>query len=167
MAAPKGNRFAKGNPGGGRPSSYGPSAIRIAESMCKLGATDVEVADALGIGVRTLYEWKAAHKEFSAALKSAKDVADERVERSLYHRAVGYTFDSVKIFQVAGEPLVVPFREHVPPDTTACIFWLKNRRKEQWRDKQDVELSGVSLESLVLDAAKRREERDREAKQQT
>ena len=143
MPAPKGNKFAKGNPGGGRPSGYGPHAIRIAEAMCKLGATDVDLASALEISVTTLDSWKTKYEEFSAVLKAGKEVADERVVRSLYNRAVGYTFDSEKIFQVAGEALRVPVKEHVPPDTTACIFWLKNRRKDQWRDRHEHEVGGV------------------------
>ena len=68
-------------------------------------------------------------------------MADERVERSFYNRAVGYTFDTVKIFMPAGasEPVHAPYREHVPPDTGAAMNWLKNRRKETWRDKQDID----------------------------
>ena len=56
--------------------------------------------------------------------------------RSLYHKAIGYSYDAVKIFMPAGatEPVYAPYREHVPPDTTACIFWLKNRRQQEWRD---------------------------------
>ena len=54
----------------------------------------------------------------------------------------GYTHDAVKIFQHQGEPVRVPYREHVPPDTTAAIFWLKNRRPEEWRDRHNHEISG-------------------------
>jgi hypothetical protein len=58
---------------------------------------------------------------------------------ALYHRAVGYSYDAVKVFMPANsdKPVLVPYREHVPPDTTACIFWLKNRRPKEWRDVQD------------------------------
>jgi hypothetical protein len=144
MGAPKGNQFAKGNPGGGRPSSYDKKFVKIAESLCRLGATDLEVADTLGIAVNTLYSWKAHHKEFSDALKNAKDSADDRVERSLYQRAVGYTFESEKIaINSAGDITRAPYREHVPPETGACAFWLKNRRKEHWRDRHEVEVGGV------------------------
>jgi hypothetical protein len=73
-----------------------------------------------------------------------KEVADDRVERSLFNRATGYTYDATKVFMPAGakKPVYAPYREHVPPDVTACIFWLKNRRKDQWRDRQDHELTG-------------------------
>jgi hypothetical protein len=65
----------------------------------------------------------------------------ECVERSLYERANGYTYDAVKIFMPAGakKPVYAPYREHVPPDTTAAIFWLKNRDPAHWRDVQNVE----------------------------
>ena len=94
------------------------------------------------------------HEEFSSALKKGKDPADSRVERSLYHRAIGYSYDAVKIFMPAGKdkPVIVPYREHVPPDTVACIFWLKNRRREEWRDKQEVDHSGsLQIKDLSLE----------------
>ena len=70
---------------------------------------------------------RIAVEEFSAALKKGKGEANSRVERSLYHRPVGYSYDAVKIFMPAGKdrPVIVPYREHVPPDTVACIFWPK------------------------------------------
>jgi hypothetical protein len=118
----------------GRPSSFKPEYSEQAEKLCLLGATDVEMADFLGVVLSTFHKWKHDHPEFSDALKSGKELADERVERSLYHRAIGYSFDAVKIMAVKGEIEKVPYREHIPPDTTACIFWLKNRRQQQWRD---------------------------------
>lgn len=75
-------------------------------------------------------------------MKLGKEAADERVEQSLYRRAVGYSFDAIKIMQYEGEPVVVPFVEHVPPDVGAAQFWLKNRKGKDWRDKQDIEHSG-------------------------
>jgi hypothetical protein len=71
----------------------------------------------------------AKHPQFGEALKLGKKEADQRVERSLYQKAVGYSYDAVKIFMPAGakKPVIVPYREHVPPSDVACIFWLKNR----------------------------------------
>lgn len=125
----------------GRPSSYSSDFARQAEKLCNLGATDQELADFFEVDVRTIYRWKHDHQEFCHALKSGKDVADERVERSLYQRAIGYEQDEVKIFMPANAPAPVyaPFRAKVAPDVTAAIFWLKNRRKEDWRDKQEVD----------------------------
>lgn len=123
----------------GRPSSYKPEFAAQATKLCLLGATDVDIADFFQVAVSTIYKWKHDHPEFSEALKTGKDAVDERVERSLYHKAVGYSFDAVKIMVVKGEVESVGYREHVPPDTTAAIFWLKNRRSGQWRDVHKIE----------------------------
>jgi hypothetical protein len=86
-------------------------------------------------------QWPVLHPAFGEALKVGKKEADDRVERSLYHRAVGYSYEAVKIFLPYGskEPIYAPYVEHVPPDTTACIFWLKNRKPEMWRDAWQLE----------------------------
>jgi hypothetical protein len=126
----------------GRPSGYDPEFVGQAQKLCALGATDGDVADFFGVSSRTIYRWKAAHPAFCHALKTGKDECDERVERSLYHRAVGYTYDAVKIFNASGTPMIVPHKEHVPPDTTAAIFWLKNRRPDAWRDVSRQEHTG-------------------------
>lgn len=139
MPAPKGNKNAVGNKGGGRKSSYQKQYAKVAMKMAELGATDREIAEALGVAEPTLHYWRAQHVEFSEALKIGKAPCDDRVEASLYHRAVGYTFTSEKIFQFQGEIVRAKTIEHVPPSDTAAIFWLKNRRKEAWRDKHEVE----------------------------
>ena len=91
------------------------------------------------------------------ALKSGKQEADERVILSLYKRATGFEHDSVKIFcSKDGDVTQVPFREYVPPDTTAAIFWLKNRRKDEWRDKSEVDVKLTEeLASKLSNARKR------------
>lgn len=142
-------------PKAGRTGLYRAEYAKQAEKLCRLGATDVDLADFFGVTVRTIHNWQARHAPFFHALKSGKAEADDRVERSLYLRAVGYTFDAVKIFMPAGakEPVHAPYREHLPPDTTACIFWLKNRRREEWRDKIDHQHAGADggpLEAVTL-----------------
>lgn len=129
----------------GRPPTYSDQVCETARKVALLGATDAEIADIIGVDIATLYRWKNQFPEFCEAIKAGKVNADDRVERSLFQRAVGYTFDTVKIVadSKSGTSLSVPHREHVPPDTTACIFWLKNRRKDEWRDKQEVEHSGA------------------------
>lgn len=126
----------------GRPSKFKAEFIAQAKKLCKLGATDIEIADFLEVDVRTLYRWKGEHEAFCQALKAGKDVADERVERSLYARANGYEHNEVDIRVVDHAIVQTPIRKYYPPDTTAAIFWLKNRRPEDWRDKHDVEHSG-------------------------
>lgn len=126
----------------GRPPSYKSEFAEQAEKLCRLGATDEELADFFEVTTRTITRWKSSHEEFCLALKAGKEPADDRVERSLYAKANGYTFDAVKIFNNNGVEMVVPYKEHVPPDTTACIFWLKNRRPDLWRDKVVSENTG-------------------------
>jgi len=124
----------------GRPSSYEPEFAKQAEKLAQLGATDQEVADFFEVDVRTVYRWKHDHPEFCQALKVGKDIADDRVERSLYQRAIGYEQDEVKIFMPAQaeDPVYAPFRAKIAPDVTAAIFWLKNRRSQSWRDAKDI-----------------------------
>jgi hypothetical protein len=106
-----------------------------AEKLCLLGATDVELADFFDVTERTINRWKTAHPEFMAAIKDAKDKADARVIRSLYHRAMGYSHPDVHVSNFKGEITVTPIVKHYAPDTTACIFWLKNRQPDDWRDR--------------------------------
>lgn len=143
MPAPKGNQNAAGNKGGGAKSSYQDKFAKMAEKACQAGFTDIEVADLLGVCVRTINTWKIEHVEFAAALKSGKDEADERVERSLYARAMGYEHPEVDIRVIGQEIIKTPIRKFYPPDTTAAIFWLKNRRPDDWRDQKGVEVTGA------------------------
>lgn len=136
------NQEAKDAPVMGRPSNYKPEYATLAAKLCKLGATDTDLADFFEVSVRTIANWQARHPDFVQALKSGKTEADDRVERSLYQKAVGYEYDAVKIFQYEGSPVIVPYRERVPPDTTAAIFWLKNRRQQEWRDVHKHEHGG-------------------------
>lgn len=119
----------------GRPTSYKPEYAEQAEKLCMLGATDMQMADFFDVAESTLHLWKHTHPEFSEAIKVAKDVADKNVERSLYRKAVGYEFESEKVFCSEGVVTRVPIRELVPPSDTAMIFWLKNRKSQDWRDR--------------------------------
>jgi hypothetical protein len=153
MPAPKGNKHALGNKGGGRKSSYQKQYAKVAQKMAELGATERDIAEALGVSPPTLCLWRHTHVEFAEALRVGKAPCDDRVEASLYHRATGYTFESEKIFNYQGKVVRAKTIEHVPPETTAAIFWLKNRRKEAWRDKQEIDhtidLSNMTDEQLA------------------
>lgn len=137
---------------GGRPSSYKPEHVEQAKALAKLGATDAEMAEFFGVAISTLSLWKVKHEEFSDALKIGKDLADKRVEDSLYQRAMGYSHEDVDIRVIDGQVVQTPIIKHYPPDSTSMIFWLKNRKPKDWRDKQDVEHSGqVTYKNLSDD----------------
>lgn len=148
--------------GRGRPSDYQPEFAEDARKLCELGATDLDLADFFGCSINTIGNWKTRYPEFLGSLKAGKDSADDRVERSLYQRAVGYTFDSCKIFfdKESLTEVVVPFREHVPPDVVAAIFWLKNRRRDIWRDRQELEHTGRNGAAIQTEDVTPRDETD-------
>jgi hypothetical protein len=145
----------------GRPSDFKPEYVEQARKLCLLGATDQQIADFFEVNVATIYRWKITQSKFCEALKVGKSEPDQQVERSLLNRALGYEHDAVKIFcSKDGDVTQVPYREIVPPDVTACIFWLKNRKPEEWRDKQDLGFGGsVDLAKLLAAARKRLEEK--------
>ncbi|WP_016744376.1 hypothetical protein [Rhizorhabdus wittichii] len=128
--------------GRGRPFTYRAEFAGQAKKLCELGATDFELGEFFDVDIRTIYRWKHDHSEFAEALAVGKESLDERVERSLYQRAVGYSFDSEKVFHFQGLITRAPIVEHVPPDPGAAMLWLKNRRGDKWRDKQDHAHSG-------------------------
>jgi hypothetical protein len=121
----------------GRPSGYRPEFDAQAAKLCRLGATDRDIADFFGVSEQTINAWKLRNPSFLEALTRSKDEFDSQVERSLFQRALGYSHKAVKMFQAGGEVISKDYTEHYPPDTTACIFWLKNRQKDKWRDKPD------------------------------
>ncbi len=102
------------------------------------GKTDQEIAKKLEIP-RTTFRDQLEYNGIKPEVKSAKDVADEKVEDALYQRAIGYSHPEDKIFNDNGTPLIVPTTRHYPPDVAAIAFWLKNRQPGKWKDKQEVE----------------------------
>lgn len=125
----------------GRPSKF-EQVKDMLYKMASYGMTDKQMADVVGVSEQTVNNWKLKDPNFLESLKAEKEIADAKVERSLFERATGYSHAEDKIFNDNGTPLVVPTTKHYPPDTTAAIFWLKNRKPKEWRDKQDIEHSG-------------------------
>lgn len=138
----------------GRPTSYDPSFCLVAHKMVQAGATDREVAEALNISESSLYLYKHKHPEFSESLRLGKESADDRVEMSLYRRAIGYQHDAIKIMQYEGHVIVEPYVEFVPPDVGAAKMWLINRRPDVWRDRVDVANTVSFLDKLNIDELK-------------
>ena len=94
----------------------------------------------MGIGYSTLQTWKNKYQDIQDTLKKSKDVADREVENALFKRAVGYEYDEIKEKYECGvltERTVT--KKMVIPDTTAQIYWLKNRKPSTWRDKAQVD----------------------------
>jgi hypothetical protein len=152
MAAPKGNQYGVGGPGNPNAgqTKYDPKYVVIARQAAENGMTNYEIAELLEVGEPTIYVWMVKHKAFAEALKSGREPADDRVERSLYHRANGYSRKHVTIVEKSdGTKETHTKVEHLPPDVTACIFWLKNRRKTIWRDRHDDDGSGGVLRVQV------------------
>ena len=123
----------------GRPSKYKPEFCEQARKLCALGAKDTEIADFFGVTEKTLNNWKRDYPEFLQSLKEAKLEFDtDRVQNSLLHRALGYSHEEEKLFNINGEIVRVQTMKHYPPDTTACIYWLNNRLPDLWRNKTEV-----------------------------
>ncbi len=139
----------------GRPTLYQSSYNRQAFKLCLLGATDSDLASFFDVSDATIDNWKATYPRFLGSIKRGKQQADAQVAKSLYHRALGYSHDAVKIITVAngnnqGSSVEsVPYIEHYPPDTTAAIFWLKNRRPEQWRERSQIDVKHGLDDSLT------------------
>ena len=123
-----------------------PDGITRLEAWARDGLTDEQIAHNMGICRDTLIEWKKKFPDISDALKRGKEVLDIEVENALLKRALGYDYteERVEVSKENGKKTVKTTQtvKHVPPDTTAQIFWLKNRRQDRWRDKQQLEHSG-------------------------
>jgi transposase-like protein len=105
--------------------------LLLIEGWARDGLTDEQIAHNMGINTRTLYKWKEEYRQIGQALKKTKEVVDREVENALYRKAC-------------------------EGDTTAMIFWLKNRRPLDWRDKRETQLSGAvqtGPDRLVFDYA--------------
>lgn len=128
-------------------------------SDCRNGADNKGLCKRIGIGLTTFKRIQKEHPEFNELLKEGKDDADLKVESSLYRRAIGYdveeTTTEVKVGDdgTAQTTVVKKTKKHIVGDTTAQIFWLKNRKPESWRDKQDININNdewvTALKSLT------------------
>ena len=138
-----------------QPSQSAPDAYRTeyaeqARKLCLLlGATDQELARFFEVGCEVLRGWLAGVPAFAAAVQAGKDLADAEVAERLHRRATGYSHEAVRIFS----DREVPYVEHYPPDTTACIFWLKSRQPGKWQAKVEHEHHASAEMLASLDSA--------------
>lgn len=113
--------------------------LELVECWARDGLTDEQISNNLGIHISTFYDYKKNYSEFSEALKKGKEIIDYQVENALLKRALGYEYEEITYEHGEETKRVL---KHVVGDTTAQIFWLKNRKPQQWRDKKDIEHSG-------------------------
>ncbi|WP_462419997.1 helix-turn-helix domain-containing protein [Salinicoccus sp. Marseille-QA3877] len=113
----------------------------LIEGWARDGLTDEQIAHNIGCSVKTLYNWKKKYLPILQALKAGKEVVDRQVENALLKNALGFDYEEEAVTNL-GE--VVEVKKYSKPNITAQIFWLKNRKKDEWRDKteQQVEHSG-------------------------
>lgn len=124
-----------------------PDNLILLEAWARNGLTDEQIAKNIGISKQTFYIWKKKYTDFSDALKKGKEIVDIQVENSLLKRALGYEYEEIsEKFEMGILTERKVTKKQVVPDTTAQIFWLKNRKPEEWRDKRDAE-SKVELET--------------------
>lgn len=97
--------------------------LTLIEGWAREGLTDKQISAKIGISEVTLNDWKNRFPKFSKSLKKGKDVVDFEVENALLNSALD-------------------------GNTTAQIFWLKNRRPDKWRDKQKEETDTAALDKL-------------------
>lgn len=127
--------------------------LRLA-AWARNGLTDEQIAKNMGIASSTLREWKKKYPALSAALKKNKEVVDTEVENALLKRALGYEYDEVTIeVDSNGKQRKKIIKKRVPPDTTAQIFWLKNRNPNGWRDRPKDEKYKAEVNKLKAETA--------------
>lgn len=149
--------------------------LTLLECWARDGLTDEQIASNMNIHVSTLYSYQNKYSEISESLKKGKEVVDYEVENALLKRAMGYEYvettretkwnPSTEQFELVESKKVT---KHVIPDTTAQIYWLKNRKPKQWRDKVDVDNTDVdninngilNIANLINNPQKARSESD-------
>ena len=125
-----------------------PDGLILLEGWARDGLTEEQIAHNMGISIRTLQNWKQTHVPILQALKKGKEVVDFEVENSLLKKAKGF-YETEDRLDKDGNPFTI--RKYYPPDATALIFWLKNRRPDKWRDRKDFDVDmGEQTAGVVI-----------------
>ena len=122
--------------------------LLLIEGWARDGLTNEQIAGNIGITAKTLYEWQNKYSKFREALKRGKEVVDRMVENALLKAALGYEYEE-EVIDNKGRKHTV--KKYEKPNTTALIFWLKNRKPEQWRDKHEHKIEGTQQVVIVED----------------
>lgn len=135
-----------------------PDGLLRIQGWARDGLSDEQIAKNIGVSKQTFYDWKKRFIDFSDALKKTKEVADREVENALFKSAQGYdvieTVEERRFNKKTGEYEMVVTKKtvrHIPPSNTAQIFWLKNRKPEEWREKREVEQNDPMVLKKAMD----------------
>lgn len=120
--------------------------LLLIEGWARDGLTEEQIANNIGISRSTLNEWKKKFSDISDTLKQSKEIADRQVENALHKTALGFYYEED---MVTNQGDVVRVKKYSKPNTTAQIFWLKNRKPANWRDKQEIEQTNTNIEIRV------------------
>lgn len=123
----------------GRPTKFKSEYVEIAKELCARGAIDLDLARVFNVEEKTINNWKEEFPAFLHAIKEGKAIPDQEVENALLKRAKGF---SRTVQRLSKDGDAIDCEEEIVPDPMSCIFWLKNRRTDRWRDKQELEHSG-------------------------
>lgn len=135
----------------GQPTKYRKEYNEQVVKLCRLGATDKELADFFDVTETTINNWKIAEPLFFESIKKGKIESDAEIADSLYNRAKGYSHEDVHISNYMGVITETKTIKHYPPDTGAAFIWLKNRRGKDWVDKQELEHSGkIEMPGIII-----------------
>lgn len=141
----------------GRPTKYKKEFCEQAKKLCLKGFIDTEIADFFDVDVATLNRWKLKHEAFRESLKEGKRHSDDKVVDALYNRALGFESTEIKTEEIGEGQKVTRTVKQIAGDTTAQIFWLKNRQPDQWRNNPEsevVEDKGGDIVINIIDAVK-------------
>jgi hypothetical protein len=138
----------------GRPTDYKPEYCDLAHNYCLLGATNPELASFFGVVRRTVDYWIANHPEFAEAVRTGRAFADAGIARRLYQRAWGFSHEVTRKTLYQGDERTVTSTVSYPPDTLACMFWLRNRRRQDWRERAEPAFDSVTADMAALEAAR-------------
>lgn len=141
-----------------------PDNLILLEGWCRDGLTDAQIAHNIGIRRETLIQWKKRYPIIANTLKKTKDVVDKEVEGKLYQRAMGYDYEEVteelRFDRELGDYKMVVtkrIKKHMPPDTAAMIFWLKNRKSDTWKDAKTIEPKSDGMLTQLIEGLKEKE----------
>lgn len=130
----------------GRPPIYDPDEHpAAAQELARNGKTIADMAEVFGVSLSAVKLWMHEHPAFMTAVTLGREAAVDRVERALFERAIGYSWPSEKLLVVSGghgcgsSVVREDITEHVPPDAAAIKFFLTNKRRKEWAERQQIE----------------------------